>query len=495
MINFDKFLASFITEMKKYTPITSYNIPACIKKALEDQGLKYKDGEIVKTQRMVSSNVKEDGCGVSEDKRIMEKIIATIHLYYGEPLEDEAKEMIAWLKKQGEQKPVVIIPKFRVGDEIITENEESLTITRIDEEGYWSNDLFICDFDSECIWDLVEQKPVDKVEPKFKIGDLVVDNCDYVWKIEGILNDFYLLEGVEGGESRPTIEWVNKTFHLWSIKDAKDGDVLSSKDKEDILIYKSHSVIDLLLTSHISFSKKEGFCPRQYSAWDINEFIPATKEQRDLLSQKMHEAGYTFDFEKKELKKINNEEVNGEDYGIDSLYHAQRILEKTLGSVDGYQTDDGILSHKCAITAVKKLYEQKPAAWSEEDRTMAFTLMRDVDQMSYISKEGKNERIGWLNSLDEKFTSRESTWSEEDDRNFQGIIDEIEANKNQAPDYDLATYNRFLSWLKSLKQRYTWKPSDEQMEVLVWCRPLFVAPKLKGILESLINDLKKLKGE
>jgi len=31
--------------------------------------------------------------------------------------------------------------------------------------------------------------------------------------------------------------------------------------------------------------------------------------------------------------------------------------------------------------------------------------------MSYISKEGKNERIGWLNSLDEKFAPTESSWS------------------------------------------------------------------------------------
>lgn len=37
----------------------------------------------------------------SEDEKIRKKIIATIHLYYGEPLEDEAKEMIAWLEKQG----------------------------------------------------------------------------------------------------------------------------------------------------------------------------------------------------------------------------------------------------------------------------------------------------------------------------------------------------------------------------------------------------------
>lgn len=37
----------------------------------------------------------------SEDERIRNAIIATIHLYYGEPLEDEAKEMIAWLEGKG----------------------------------------------------------------------------------------------------------------------------------------------------------------------------------------------------------------------------------------------------------------------------------------------------------------------------------------------------------------------------------------------------------
>ena len=37
----------------------------------------------------------------SEDEKIRKEIIATIHLYYGEPLEDEAKEMISWLEKQG----------------------------------------------------------------------------------------------------------------------------------------------------------------------------------------------------------------------------------------------------------------------------------------------------------------------------------------------------------------------------------------------------------
>ena len=41
-----------------------------------------------------------------KDEKIRNRIIATIHLYYGEPLEDEAKEMVNWLEKHGEKKPV-----------------------------------------------------------------------------------------------------------------------------------------------------------------------------------------------------------------------------------------------------------------------------------------------------------------------------------------------------------------------------------------------------
>lgn len=61
-----------------------------------------------------------------------------------------------------EQKPVdKVEPKFKVGDEIRTKNKESLIITRIDRWGYWSEDLFICNFDNADKWELVEQKPAE----------------------------------------------------------------------------------------------------------------------------------------------------------------------------------------------------------------------------------------------------------------------------------------------------------------------------------------------
>ena len=54
-----------------------------------------------------------------------------------------------------------------------------------------------------------------------------------------------------------------------------------------------------------------------------------------------------------------NETYEDKSVSEDGLCYAQSILEKTLGTVEGYQTDDGILEHKSAINAVKKLCEQK----------------------------------------------------------------------------------------------------------------------------------------
>ena len=61
----------------------------------------------------------------SEDEKIRNAIIAVIHLYYGEPLEDEAKEMIAWLEKQGEH--IKFLRSIQIGDEI-TRNPDGVLV-------------------------------------------------------------------------------------------------------------------------------------------------------------------------------------------------------------------------------------------------------------------------------------------------------------------------------------------------------------------------------
>lgn len=147
----------------------------------------------------------------------------------------------------------------------------------------------------------------------------------------------------------------------------------------------------------------------------------------------------------KEQKPITTEDLpNGEDYGIDSLWHAVQILEKTLGEVEGYQSDDGILEHKCAIEAIKRLYKQKPSGWSKEDEL-------NFSQAIYVCHQNG--------------------------------------------------YTAVENWLKSLKEKYTWKPSVTQMKAL----QCFLehgcaasdkeASKAEKELEILYRDLKRLIGE
>lgn len=70
----------------------------------------------------------------SEDEKIREEIkvvLANTDLSQF-ALDYTFADMITWLKKQGEQKPAIIIPKFRVGDEIKTTNEAPEGMYKID---------------------------------------------------------------------------------------------------------------------------------------------------------------------------------------------------------------------------------------------------------------------------------------------------------------------------------------------------------------------------
>lgn len=97
------------------------------------------------------------------------------------------------------------------------------------------------------------------------------------------------------------VEYQNY-FRLWTIEDAKDGDVLSYvTDEGDLWLmiywslykpYEGHVHYHALLVDDVLTDK--GTC-----CICIDNLKPATKEQRDLLEKAMTDARYTFDFNKK----------------------------------------------------------------------------------------------------------------------------------------------------------------------------------------------------
>lgn len=159
-----------------------------------------------------------------------------------------------------------------------------------------------------------EQKSTEQVESKFKVGDWVVTSYGKVNQIIAVDEDgdgFTLDDDTYFSGS-----WKDG-YHLWNISDAKDGDVLivpqieGSEHSEQIFIFKEINDRDYVKNA------VEYYCRVVDNDFYVNErgfmgqsddyFVPATKSQRDTLFAKIKEAGYNWNPEKKELKKISQE--------------------------------------------------------------------------------------------------------------------------------------------------------------------------------------------
>lgn len=389
----------------------------------------------------------------SEDERIRKELINWLQNTEGQVLPiDRYNAALAWLEKQSESytkrdvdnafvegmalakdelekqggKKTIIIPKFSVGDEIKTCNEEPLTITKIDEKGYWSGDLYICDFDESVAWDIVGEKIDNKTEPKFHKGEWVIDKQDIVHQIANVIENVtyytYGYDIVGGGYFNDNTEGVR----LWTIQDAKDGDVLYCKGENEIEYLVINKGINKCgnIDSYFRYNSLNDFGVDIPSVLSIkyDNITPATKEQRDTLFQKMKEAGYEWNAELKKVSKIT-----------------------TPADVD---------------------FAELSKAWAEEanKQNLANSAKTCKKSQRMISAEAKE-------ALYDK-----PAWSEEDEKNLQGIINAIKELRCQSLLSEIEIYDDYIDWLKSLKQKYAWKPSDEQMDAL----------------ETLYDNLKRL---
>jgi len=156
-----------------------------------------------------------------------------------------------------------------------------------------------------------EQKPTDKSEPKFKVGDWITNNYA-VWCIESIHNGLYSLKNSNGGViSNSNPKAIDNNFHLWTIQDAKEGDVLVAPSRtifmfKNIIDNMPYSYCGIDYTGRFRNTILEGGKDGRNWTSSLQGIYPATKEQCDLLFQKMKEAGYEWDAEKKELKKTDD---------------------------------------------------------------------------------------------------------------------------------------------------------------------------------------------
>lgn len=151
---------------------------------------------------------------------------------------------------------------------------------------------------------------------------------------------------------------------------------------------------------------------------------------------------------------------------------------------DGYYKGEGSYLDIIAADDDYELVEQKPA-WSEKDEKMLASFLHKLEVCTLLT----NKEYQWANkklkSLKEMVQPKQE-WSEEDEKRytlacvFIRNIDEVKAD--------------LIAWFKSLKERCTWKPSDEQMEALDRAQAELCSTEYNKPICDLIDALKKLKG-
>lgn len=317
--------------------------------------------------------------------------------------------------------------------------------------------------------------------PKFHEGDWIVHHgTENIYQVVAIIDNQYQLKYGDNYTVQKCAD-VDKCARLWDItKDAKDGDVLADNGTKIIFIFKNTEYDSYIESKVIKYFIRYSFdginLPLENGGHlgvvgEYSNFVPATKEQRDLLFQKMKEAGYNWDAEKRVLKKLAHQEVT-------------------------------------------KVSDQETSEWSEEDSRKIETLLSIIFDYAFYKDaldENKDltgeyaELSDWLQFFPERFNLQpKQEWSKEDKARIKQLFGWLDTLKNYIH-YDayvsLALRRKRVDevsglehWLKSLKERCNWKPSDEQMNALNYVVNLMASsesPKENDYYYNVFKDLKE----
>lgn len=365
-------------------------------------------------------------------------------------------EAIAWLEKQGEN---ILIEEIKRRKELYSQEKEK-AVSSTEKLSLGGRIAMLEELLAFIDVKQGEQKPADKVEPKFHEGEWIT--CDELntAKIINIDGNRYVAEFIDGNKCFPRIDFVDRLFHLWTIQDAKDGDVLATI-KGGVFIY-----------AKVLYNKPYAYCGvDKYGVFkdnclnnnwtnSVDNIHPATKEQRDTLMKAMADAGWEFDFEKKELKKI---ELNPDDL-IEESYQQQAddlidmVTEKLAWSEeDELNLNQAIyVCHQNGYDGVEnwlkslkdKLQLKPKQEWSEEDENRFSNLIFLV-KCSGENEATKKGFIDFINRLKFIRPQKFAVWSKEDEENFRDIMGAIHAVSYQTSKDEEAR----IDWLRTLKQR------------------------------------------
>ena len=226
------------------------------------------------------------------------------------------------------------------------------------------------------------------------------------------------------------------------------------------------------------------------------EWLAWIEKQKEEISAKPEALKKAYEKGKVDaLKEHEGEEwIAPEDYtvAIDNVY--QKGIIDTLSNKDEKIKEE--LLHAYNEGQRDLLKEMKTAEWSNEDMdmigsirsTIELDIQRDANCPDIVNMHKKE--LEWFDSLYDRGLQVEQKPTEwkEDENILHDCIKCVErGTNNMDQEYGI------ISWLKSLKNAQTWKPSKEQIQILkMVLTDEAMDDNVHSILESLYDDLKKL---
>ena len=349
----------------------------------------------------------------SEDERIRKSIIAIINNYVDNSNTFKPK-MIAWLENQSES------DEIKAKEFLINKGYP------IDTNGTFPTYEEMYNIISEGLEKQVEkpqgktaleaakEEKVDnanKDEPKFHEGDWVVKG-DTIAQILDIQEQYYVGLDINGKDFISSRFLNDDKIHLWTIRDAKDGDVLVSQYNKPF-IYNGN-LGSFLIGSYCGISTEGRFnIATEKCRWTGNVNIhPATKEQRDVLFAKMKEAGYEWDSKKKRLKRIEKQDKQESKWTDEDEKRLQSCIielqgKGLMGGVDTIDTKwlkslkqriHASSAKTCKNDTILDLLQKMPSCITVDGIDYHFVLKKTIAYMAFYEGEGEGSGkvIFWM---------------------------------------------------------------------------------------------------
>ena len=156
------------------------------------------------------------------------------------------------------------------------------------------------------------------IQPKFKVGDWIVDNDGiYLYQVQAVRDTEYWLNDTTNLPLTAQDGW-----HVWTINDIKKGDFLSyisDRGEKWLIIFKvNHEEYEGQVHYYALITEKEIFVNGTCFI-DSENLKPASYVERDIIYRKLVENNFSWDNEAKSLTKINNVENDKTYVSIDDV--------------------------------------------------------------------------------------------------------------------------------------------------------------------------------